>query len=177
MSANDPLPYFPHLISLLQQAVQAGKPVIGHCLGGQLLSRALGGTVQASAHTEIGWSTLDPIHAQASDWFGEGPLQLFQWHRESFSVPPQATPLLQGRLCANQAFVVDDRHLAMQFHCEVDTAKVRTWLALGAEEMQQWASPGVQPAEAILARLEADMARSQAIASHIYRRWAQGLQA
>ena len=54
MSANDAIPYYPHLLNLVRQAVASGTPVIGHCLGGQLLCRALGGTVQASEHSEIG---------------------------------------------------------------------------------------------------------------------------
>ena len=175
MSANDALPYYPALLRLMQQAFALRVPVIGHCLGGQLMSRALGGQVQAADHVEIGWSQLEPVHALAADWFGPEPLQLFQWHAESFSVPAGSTPLLRGRYCANQAFVLDDRHLAMQFHCEVDAAKLRTWLDLGADEVRLCSSPGAQTAAQILPGLDADVARSQQIASHIYRRWARGL--
>ena len=174
-SANDALPYYPGLLDRLRQAVELRIPVIGHCLGGQLLSRALGATVQAAAHTEIGWSALQPLHPQAQDWFGTAPLQLFQWHGESFSMPDCATPLLGGRYCANQAYVVDGLHLAMQFHCEVDAEKVRLWLALGADEVARCVSPAAQDAATILADLDAQMARSQATASHIYSHWAQGL--
>ena len=174
-SANDALPYYPDLLDQLRQAVGLRIPVIGHCLGGQLLSRALGATVQAADHTEIGWSVLHPLHPHAQDWFGDGPLQLFQWHGESFGIPAGATPLLRGDYCANQAYVVDERHLAMQFHCEVDSQKLRLWLELGAEEVRRCASPAAQDAASMLAHLNQHMARSQAIASHIYSRWAQGL--
>ena len=175
MSANDPLPYYPQLFAQIGEAVQRRKPVIGHCLGGQLLSRALGGTVQSSKHTEIGWSALEPVHAEAADWFGAGPLQLFQWHGESFSIPPGAKKLLHGRHCANQAYLVDGIHLGMQFHCEVDLPKLNCWLELGADEIRRSASPGVQQADALRASLEADTAQSQRIADHIYARWAQNL--
>jgi GMP synthase-like glutamine amidotransferase len=175
MSANDPLAYYPQLLDLVREAIRDRTPVIGHCLGGQLLSRAMGGTVQASEHAEIGWSLLEPMHAEATDWFGGGPLQLFQWHGESFSIPDGATQLLRGRHCATQAYVVDHIHLGMQFHCEVDLTKLRCWLEIGAEEIARSASPGVQSAEAIKATLETDTARSQSIANHIYTRWAKGL--
>lgn len=175
MSANDPLHYYPQLLALVNEAVQSETPVIGHCLGGQLLSRALGGTVQAAENAEIGWSMLEPVHALATDWFGPEPVQLFQWHGESFSIPSSAIQLLRGAHCANQAYVADGIHLGMQFHCEVDDAKLRSWLHLGAEEMRCSVSPGVQRAEAILQTLEADLAQSQRIAACIYTRWAQGL--
>ena len=175
MSANDALPYYPALLALLQQAFAARVPVIGHCLGGQLMGRALGGHVQASEQVEIGWSQLEPVHALAADWFGTAPLQLFQWHAESFSVPDGATQLLRGRHCANQAFVLDGLHLAMQFHCEVDVPKLRTWLELGADEVRLCTSPGAQTGAQILHSLDADVARSQQIASRIYQRWAEGL--
>jgi GMP synthase-like glutamine amidotransferase len=178
MSANDALPYMESLLTLTRDAVAAQVPVIGHCLGGQLLARALGAPVGASAHLEIGWSQLHPTHTLAAEWFGnDAPLQLFQWHGESFDIPAGATQLLCGTHCHNQAFVIDDRHLGMQFHCEVDAPKVREWLVSGANELAASDSPGVQSASAIEATLEHDLQRSQRIASHLYRRWARGLQA
>lgn len=178
MSANDPLPYFEQLFALVREAVRTDKPVIGHCLGGQLISRALGGTVQASEHAEIGWSTLQATDAAlAQEWFGSGPdYVLFQWHGESFSMPHGARQVLRGAHCQHQAYVLGDRHLGMQFHCEVDEAKVRDWIVEGHQEMADSHSPGVQAAHAILDTLPKDIAASQALASHIYRRWAQGLQ-
>lgn len=176
MSANDPLPYFEPLLDQVRQAMALGIPVIGHCLGGQLMSRALGGTVQAAEHAEIGWSQLTPTHPDAAEWFGQAmPVQLFQWHGESFSIPPGTRQLLHGRYCANQAWVLDGKHLAMQFHCEVDAAKVHEWLQLGAKEIARSTSPGVQQVGTILPTLDADLQRSQATANHIYGRWAQGL--
>lgn len=176
MSANDPLHCFPALLQSIRDARARRIPVIGHCLGGQLMSRALGGTVQASPAKEIGWSDLQPIHPRASEWFGaHAPLRLFQWHGESFSIPPEAIPLLRGEHCPNQAYVVDDIHLGMQFHCEVDAPKVREWLLAGAEEIASCASAGVQTAKTILPTLSRDIAASQAIASRIYGRWAQHL--
>ena len=181
MSANDPLPYFDELLARIREAVAKDIPVIGHCLGGQLMARALGGTVQASEHTEIGWSDLEVMHEDGAQWFGTDArvganLPLFQWHGESFSIPPGAQWLVRGRHCAHQAFSVGGTHLAMQFHCEVNEDKVRRWLDLDAAELCGNTSPGVQQAAEILPTLAEDMARSQAIAGCIYARWARGLQ-
>ena len=77
--------------------------------------------------------------------------------------------------CANQAFLVGSMHLGMQFHCEVDEDKVRDWLETGEAEIRGSNSPGVRQVADILPTLQVDLARSQAIASHIYRRWSQGL--
>ena len=180
MSANDPLPYFDDLLARIREAVAEDIPVIGHCLGGQLMARAMGGTVQASEHAEIGWSDLEVIHEDGTQWFGPetkmgARLPLFQWHSESFSIPPGAQWLVQGRHCAHQAFSVGSKHIAMQFHCEVNEAKVRRWLELDAAELCGNVSPGVQQATDILLTLVEDIARGQAIASCIYARWARGL--
>ncbi|MDE2417736.1 MAG: type 1 glutamine amidotransferase [Burkholderiales bacterium] len=176
MSANDPVPYFGNLLQLVRNATQLDVPVIGHCLGGQLMSRALGGTVQASENMEIGWSDLEAVSPEAAQWLGTSePVRLFQWHAESFSIPPGATHLLRGQHCRNQAYVLGGRHLGMQFHCEVDAPKVREWLIAGAGEIHSCASPGVGQVETILCSLDLDLAHSQRIASHLYRRWASGL--
>lgn len=177
MSANDPLPYFAQLFALIRESFALDKPVIGHCLGGQLISRALGGTVQASEHAEIGWSTLEATDAAlALEWFGPGTEHvLFQWHGESFSIPPGAQQVLHGTHCRNQAYVFGNIHLGMQFHCEVDEPKVRAWIVEGHQEMRDSHSPGVQAPSTILDTLALDIAASQALARRIYQRWALGL--
>lgn len=176
MSANDPLPYYPRLLEQIRQAMAANIPVIGHCLGGQLMSRALGGSVQAAEHSEIGWTDLELARPEGVAWAGpHTPVRQFQWHSESFSIPAGATLLLRGTWCANQAFVVDDLHLGMQFHCEVDEAKLQEWLRDGADLMHRTPGPAVQPPETILHTLQQDLAHSQAIAHSLYTRWVQGL--
>jgi GMP synthase (glutamine-hydrolysing) len=124
MSANDPLPFLRDAERLILQAMQAGIPVIGHCLGGQLMARALGARVQASPAPEIGWQPLqvldDPVAAQ---WFGP-PAQhhVMHWHYESFELPPGARWLATSSACPHQAFSIGP-HLGMQFHIEIDEAK------------------------------------------------------
>jgi GMP synthase-like glutamine amidotransferase len=176
MSANDALPYIEPLLALVRQAVALDVPVIGHCLGGQLLARALGAGVGAAAHPEIGWSDVLPTSDRAAAWFGSVmPLHLFQWHSESFDIPSGAVQLLKGRYCHHQAFVVNDKHLGMQFHCEVDEPKVLEWLDSGAAEMAASTSPAVQQDVTIRATLQQDLVNSQRIASRIYQRWVDGM--
>lgn len=175
MSANDALPYYPALFRLIRDAVDCATPVIGHCLGAQLMSRALGGSVQASEQVEIGWSDL-VVEGEGAGWFGGASrLRPFQWHGESFSIPPGAARIATGPYCANQAFVLDGRHLGMQFHCEVDEAKVRRWLIAGHDELIGSDSPAVQQAGAILPSLSEELVQSRRTAAAIYRRWAEGL--
>jgi GMP synthase-like glutamine amidotransferase len=177
MSANDDLAYLNTEIKLVLEALAAEIPVIGHCLGGQLIARALGGTVQAAENPEIGWVDLQ-IDEAGSHWFGgRKQARLFQWHGESFSIPRDGRRIVSGAYCANQAFQIG-KHLAMQFHCEVEAAKVLTWLKNDRQELLSSAhSPAVQPPEALLATLEQDLAASQLVADDIYGEWIKGLKA
>ncbi|WP_269532957.1 type 1 glutamine amidotransferase [Chitinimonas sp. BJYL2] len=176
MSANDALPYYPLLFARLREAVDLRIPLIGHCLGGQIISRVLGGTVSASENVEIGWSDLR-VEAGGNAWLaGAAAARFFQWHGESFSIPLGAQRIMTGDYCANQAFVYDDIHLGMQFHCEVTEDKVRRWLVLGHDELIHSTSPAVQQAGALLPDLPASVALSQQMASALYARWWQGVQ-
>ena len=180
MSANDPLPWIEAVLAFIQQAIAARVPVIGHCLGGQLLARAAGGRVQDNPVPEIGWGPILPAPNQADaflNWFGlTSAVPVFQWHFQTFTLPDHGQWLAQGPHCRHQAFVLDGIHLGMQFHCEVDAEKIRSWLATSAEELTEaQASPAVQLASVIEASLAADVQVSQRLADHIYSRWAKGL--
>ena len=95
MSANDELPSLRQAERLILQAIEAGVPTLGHCLGGQLMARALGARVVDSPAPEIGWQAIS-VHdsAAARDWFGNaGPRTVFQWHYEAFELPAAAESL------------------------------------------------------------------------------------
>jgi GMP synthase-like glutamine amidotransferase len=105
----------------IKHAADRGKLIIGLCLGAQLLSCVLGGKVTRNRHKEIGWLpvTLTP-DARSHPLFSflpEKPL-VFQWHGDTFSIPPGANPLAESDACKNQAFVYQDRIFAFQFHLE-----------------------------------------------------------
>ena len=106
MSVNDDLPWIAPVMSLIRTAVAEDIPVLGHCLGGQLIAKALGGKVTKNPLKEIGWGEVSVVdQPTARAWFGDAPTQFlsFHWHGETFSVPPGATRILESTYCANQA--------------------------------------------------------------------------
>jgi GMP synthase-like glutamine amidotransferase len=181
MSANDALPWTQSVLALMREARARGVPMIGHCLGGQLMSRALGGRVSVNPVKEIGWN---PVRVEdtplAREWFGGdlGAFTTFQWHGDTFSIPPGGERILAGEHCANQAYVVDDRHLGLQCHVEMTGEMVESWLGSGAHEIEQnRASPAVQSAEAIRGEAPERLPRLSGYAERLYRRWIRGLRA
>src|SRR5436190_4727969 len=108
MSVNDALPWLPPLLELVREAVRKDVPTLGHCLGGQLMSKALGGEVTRAKVKEIGWGEVQVAdNAVAREWFGAlAAFESFHWHGESFSVPPGGTRVLGNTHCANQAFAL-----------------------------------------------------------------------
>jgi len=178
MSVNDDLPWIQPVLGLIRQAVASDIPVIGHCLGGQLMSKALGGTVSLNPVKEIGWGDVrvtDPDAARP--WLGDAsqPMLGFHWHGETFSPPPGASRILESAYCANQAFVLGGRHIGMQCHVEMTPELVASWCDNGAAEIAASQSPGVQTPHAIQTDLQARTARLHRLADKIYSRWIQGL--
>lgn len=184
MSVNDALPWIPYLLALVRQAVQGRVPVIGHCLGGQMLAKALGGVVTNHDYAEIGWVDGYPLDVpQAVEWLGLGSqarLELFQWHYQTFSIPPAATHILRSAHCANQAYVLDDLHIGFQCHIEMQAPMVREWCELSADELKGGSQadplqPMIQSATEILHGLDAHIASLNHLAEHVYGRWVKGL--
>ncbi|MCF8198139.1 MAG: type 1 glutamine amidotransferase [Sulfuritalea sp.] len=175
MSVNDELPWLPKTLSLIRDAVSKGIPVIGHCLGGQLMAKALGGAVTTNPVKEIGWGEVQTIDSDASaNWLGDTTrFTAFHWHGETFDIPPGATPLLKSLHCNNQAFVRGP-HLGMQCHVEMTETMIRSWC-------QQWsaerapASDSVQAPEQMQEQMESRIAAMRLVADHLYRRWIKGL--
>ncbi|NWG86160.1 MAG: type 1 glutamine amidotransferase [Hydrogenophilaceae bacterium] len=176
MSVNDDLPWIPRSLRLIRHAVDHDIPVLGHCLGGQLMAKALGGTVGRNPVKEIGWGTVQVLdRPEARTWFGDiREFESFHWHGETFSIPEGAVRILESHYCANQAFILD-KHLAMQCHVEMTEAMIRTWCDNGAAEIAQSPSPAVQAPETILARMPQRLPQLNQVADRLYRRWIEGL--
>jgi GMP synthase-like glutamine amidotransferase len=180
MSVNDEAtyPFLRQEKALALDAMGSHIPVIGHCLGGQLMSVALGGVVTAAPSPEIGWCSIQASDASAAqEWFGgRNRFKLFQWHNESFSIPERARRIATGEHCRNQAFVVNERHVAMQFHCEVERDKVAYWATEEEQDIHALLHlPSVQSRGQILGSLDAAIASSRTVAHSIYTRWIRGL--
>ena len=124
----------PHLateVELAQTAIRQAKPVLGICLGAQILARALGARVQRNPVKEIGWYPLQPTPAAATDPLFRllPPKQsIFQWHGDTFDIPEHAVHLASSPDCAHQAFRYGENVYGLQFHLEVDEAMIDRWL-------------------------------------------------
>jgi GMP synthase-like glutamine amidotransferase len=176
MSVNDELPWIAQVLDRVREAVAADKPVIGHCLGGQLLAKALGAAVTRAPHREIGWGEVTVAATPMGErWFGEvRAFESFHWHGETFGIPQGAELILWSALCAHQAYVMG-KHIGMQCHVEMTPAMIRSWCENGAKEIEQNPGPGVQAVEDILSNVEARARRLSEVADHVYTRWIMGL--
>jgi len=177
MSVNDDLPWIAPVLQLIRSGVDAGVPVLGHCLGGQLMSRALGGTVTRNPVKEIGWGEVVVAGTTpAQQWFGHAAQSFlaFHWHGETFTIPPGAERVLTNRYCENQAFALG-RHLGMQCHIEMTSEMIDAWCASGAREIGRSHSPAVQSVDAIKSDIAQRLQSLHRIADEVYARWILGL--
>lgn len=177
MSVNDDLPWISPVLNLIRDAVAQDIPMLGHCLGGQLMSKALGGVVGANPVKEIGWGQVRVKDTpEATRWFGDTREFLsFHWHGETFTLPPNATHLLSSQHCVNQAYSIG-KHLAFQCHVEMTADMVKVWCETGKiEVLEALSSPGVQPPEVMQAGLSEKVRELNAQAQHIYTEWIKGL--
>ena len=174
MSANDPLPSNRQAEILILQAMYRDLPVIGHCLGGQLMARALGGVVTDSPQPEIGWQPIEyEDNELAQEWFGTDPTNsVIHWHYESFSIPTGAVRVATSLACPNQAFAIGP-HLAMQFHIEINETKINTWVN---DDDPKWTQAraqynSVQDKITMLNGIPFHLDKHQATADRIYQKW------
>ena len=172
ISVNDDLRWLRHSETLVREARDVGKPVIGHCLGGQLIASAIGARVAVADSPEIGWAKIKLSDGpEARSWFGEftgTERDALQWHYDAFSLPEGATLLACNDVCTVQAFAVHNM-LAMQFHIEIDRNKLASWARNGKEELTALVGqPHVQQARTIAAEIPKRMAASHALADRIY---------
>lgn len=172
MSVNDPLPWIDQECDLIREAMARNMPVLGHCLGGQLIAKALGGTVSANPVREVGWFAVEQRpEGRDNPWLQDLPtrFEVLHWHGETFSVPAGATPLLRSAHCVNQAFSMGSA-LALQFHVEMTEAMVEQWATHNREDLAH-PSRTVQTPEQLRENLSARVAALNRIADRLYTRW------
>jgi GMP synthase (glutamine-hydrolysing) len=134
MSANQ-LDRHPHLrfeIDSIGRAIDLGLPVLGICLGAQLIAACLGGKTLRGAAPEYGWVDVEPTRPAADDplfrTFADSE-RIFQWHSDTFALPHEATHLAASAGCRYQAFRYRDCIYGLQFHLEADRALISRWLS------------------------------------------------
>ena len=177
MSVNDDLPWIPQVEALIRGAVAKDIPLLGHCQGGQLISKALGAVVSRNQVKEIGWGEVQVSNNDIThDWFGDlQKFQAFHWHGETFTLPQGATHLLSSAHCTNQAYV-NGKHLALQCHIEMTPEMIALWCAVGADEVTASSnSPAVQPISTMQQQMIDKLPRLNSVAERLYSHWIKGL--
>lgn len=113
----------------IEEALHRNLPMLGFCLGAQLFSRVLGGRVFKNEQPELGWYELN-LADRDSPLFSDFPdsFKVFQWHEDTFSIPPGGTLLASSATCRNQAFAWGTKVFGVQFHLELDQPMVNEWL-------------------------------------------------
>ena len=179
MSVNDDasLPWITPILKLIRHAIESDQPCLGHCLGGQLMSKALGGDVTKNRVKEIGWNKVQAADAPlARAWLGDGNADLttFQWHGETFSIPEGAERILTSSACANQAFVIG-KSLGMQSHIEMTPDMIEDWCEDWANENADATLPSIQTPAQMLADTKNNMHRLHRLADRLYAKWLEGV--
>lgn len=138
-------PYLRKVDQLIKEAVRIGQPVLGVCLGGQLIAKALGASVTRSPVQEIGWYNMRLTAAGArSPFFKDlpGEFPVFHWHSDTFALPGGASYLAATAGCANQAFSIGPRVLALQFHLEITPDIIQAWNREWTAEIEDYHGQG-----------------------------------
>lgn len=151
MSVNDESahPWLAQEKRFIRQCIDAGRPVLGVCLGAQLIAAAMGARVHRARAKEIGWFPVEAVPAHDEATFRFPPrIDVFHWHGETFELPPGALRLARSAACENQAFQLGRSVIGLQFHLEASAASVREMIAACRDELVP--SEFVQPEERIL---------------------------
>ena len=168
-NVNEPTGWMQAELKLIQRAIREDLPVLGICLGAQLLSKALGGVVTPNRTLEVGWHPV--MNLPSRGWFDDLParFEVFQWHAHTFSLPPGAVALAHSDCAELQAFA-SGQHLAMQFHLEMTPESIEELIQKFASDLADTSSC-VQGATGIVDDLQRRTRNLYQIADVVYDRW------
>ena len=142
MSVNDfaKFPFLVDEIDLINKWLETGKPLLGICLGAQLMAKALGENVQVGKKPEIGWVKIHFTKDGASDMIFRHvapEITVFEWHYDTFDLPQGTDRLAYSALYQNQAFRLGKNAYALQFHPEVDEDLIHDWIEMHREKLKK----------------------------------------
>lgn len=137
MSVNDQdhYPWLEQEKEFIRQAVQTKLPILGICLGAQLIASVLGAPVYPNQHKEIGWFPVSGVSAGSENFHFPQETAVFHWHGETFDLPDGAVRLAESKLCHNQAFQLGRRTIGLQFHLEVTPTTVELMIENCRDEL------------------------------------------
>lgn len=173
----DQVDRFPHLrteVEAIQDALDRDIPVLGICLGAQLIARALGAPVGPAVQKEIGWYDVSLSDGGQSDPVLStfAPTErIFQWHGDTFEVPHGAEHLASSDACPNQAFRYGDKVYALQFHLEVDAPLIERWLSIPVHQAEIEAENGVIRPDDIRAETQKRIDDACDLANRTFGQW------
>lgn len=173
-SVHDRLSWIDKERRLLADALAQDVPVLGHCFGAQQLALAAGGRVCRNAWPNIGWSRVWVTPDARELFLGAKELQVFNWHYDTFELPPGARRTLYGSHCLNKGFSLGP-HLAFQCHLEVTEDGVRRWCESGRQEIESQRGPAVQSWTELRRDLSLRTQDLQRHAREAYRHWGEAL--
>ncbi len=168
MSVNDDLPWIGPTLELIATAHARSVPVLGHCLGGQLVAKALGASVGAGPCKEIGWF---PVRCRVPFPPLADKTEVFHWHGETFTLPIEAQHLFESDACPNQGFRVGNT-LALQFHVEMLADMVPVWATQYADEIAE-PTATIQGFDAMTRNLDLRITNLHRVADAIYDVWSK----
>lgn len=177
MSVNDNDEWIKNETLLIRKAIDQGLPVLGHCLGGQFIAKALGAKITQNPTKEIGWL---PVYADKLDtsnnWLSgfQQPQFVFNWHGETFELPKGAELLLSSKDCTNQAFQYKENVYAFQCHIEMTRDMIDEWSTLYADEIST-PSDTIQSKSDMMQSTEQHIKNLNRLADCVYEDWIQYL--
>lgn len=172
---DDVFPFLATETALIERRLQAGAPVLGICLGAQLMARALGARVSPARRKEIGWAPIDLTEAGRTGCLGrleaDRPAVL-HWHGDNFELPRGGETLASTENCPHQAFAIGRHALGLQFHLEVPPERLEQWFVGHVVELGS--ARGVE-----ISRLRADTHEHGPVlarrAPRVFEHWLDGL--
>jgi GMP synthase-like glutamine amidotransferase len=136
----DKFPWLKAEKEFIKKTIDAGKKVIGICLGSQLIASALGAKVYAASETEIGFLpvnfTVEAIENLLFSHF-KNPYHVFQWHGDTFELPANAKLIASSESCKNQVYLIDENVLGLQFHFEINESVIEDMLLHDGHELEE----------------------------------------
>jgi len=176
MNVTDPLQWIKDEQALIRKAIESNVPIMGICLGAQMISAAMGGRITSEPGMEIGWHRVTAVAEHKSNaWLKDLPDELlpFHWHADTFSIPQGAVPLFNSECRQNQAFAFKNC-IALQFHLEMTVDMVKEWVQQFGSDLD-YGPPCAQTRDDILYKLDEKVLALNKWADIIFSKWIKQL--